>query len=68
MEAHCRVRLANAATALDYGDLGEATYTLQPLWRCSMYSDCKLRKYCSNRVAELTDRIHHLEPVAQGNA
>ena len=68
MEGHCRARLANAATALEFGDLNEATKTLSPLWRCSMYSDCRLRKYCAVRVEELTDRVHHMAPVSVGHA
>jgi hypothetical protein len=68
MEGHCRARLANAAAALEFGDLNEAASTLSPLWRCSTYSDCKLRPYCAIRVGELTDRIHDMPPVPQGNA
>ncbi len=68
MERHCRTKLTNATTAVEFGDLNEATNTLSPLWRCSMYSDCRLRRYCAERVEELTDRIHHMAPVPQGNA
>lgn len=68
MEGHCRAKLANVATALEFGDLIEATATLTPLWRCSMYSDCRLRRYCGDRVEELTDRMQTLQPVSYGNA
>lgn len=68
MEGHCRAKLANAETALDFGDLNEATHTLSPLWRCSTYSDCRLRKYCSARVEVLTERIHKMDPVPLGSA
>jgi hypothetical protein len=68
MEGHCRARLANAATALEFGDLVEATETLTPLWRCSVYSDCRLRTYCADRVEKLTDAVQALKPLGYGNA
>lgn len=68
MEGHCRARLANAAAALEYGDLNDATVTLTPLWRCSMYSDCRLRSYCADRIEVLTDQMHELKPPGYGNA
>jgi hypothetical protein len=68
MEGHCRARLANVEAALDYGDLNEAVGTLTPLWRCSLYSDCRLRRYCANRVEGLTERMHDLKPLDYGNA
>jgi hypothetical protein len=67
MEGHCRSRLANAATALEFGDLNEAVNTLSPLWRCSMYSDCSLRTYCADRVGELTDRMQKFPVVPARN-
>ena len=68
MEGHCRARLANVEAALEFGDLNEAAATLSPLWRCSMYSDCGLRRYCADRVEGLTERMHQLKPIPYGNA
>ena len=68
MEGHCRARLATVEAALEYGDLTEAMCTLTPLWRCSTYSDCRLRRYCADRVETLTERVQTLKPVAYGNA
>ena len=68
MEGHCRTRLANVAASLEFGDLNEATATLTPLWRCSMYSDCRLRSYCADRVEALTEQMHELKPLGYGNA
>jgi len=68
MEGHCRARLANVEAALEFGDLNEAAETLSPLWRCSTWSDCKLRKYCGDRVEDLTERMHTMKPVTYGNA
>ena len=68
MEGLCRARLANAGAALDFGDLVEATQTLSPLWRCSMYSDCVLRHYCADKVEKMTDRMHEMGPITFENA
>ncbi|MEK9661745.1 MAG: hypothetical protein VW644_08435 [Alphaproteobacteria bacterium] len=68
MEGHCRAKLANVEAALEFGDLNEAAGTLAPIWRCSAYSDCKLRRYCADRVDDLTERMHSMAPVTYGNA
>ena len=52
----------------EFGDLVEATETLTPLWRCSVYSDCRLRTYCADRVEKLTVAVQALKPLGYGNA